>query len=582
MSGGVLPSDPNASIRSPGGGPFVPPRIGATLGRYEIITPLGHGAMATVFRARDTQLGREVAVKVMSMALATRGGAAERFRREAQAVATLRHPSILEIHDFVPATEDEPSYIVTEVINGPTLRGILEQHRGRLLPEVAAMILLPLAEALSVAHERGIVHRDVKPDNIMIEPRGEKSRVVLTDFGVAQITGMETMTASGALVGSPAYMSPEQARGRDVGPPTDLWALGVLLYEMATGVLPFAGKDPFMVITAIVKGTFRKPSQILATIGPEFEAIVLRCLKLPPNDRYANAGLLANDLRAFIRRVGIENEALALRQFLEDPSAFEAELRPKVANASVDKAKQHARRGELARAFAEISHATAYVPKHPGAEKLLRRLSVGKVAIKLLAIAAIAVAIGAMILILRPLFRQHPIVPTAAKVTDPEQAIQAPSPPIVPTATVEEPRTDSKSADPKTRKTRPRPSVFGKAPSITTPVEPEAYDPPTQVQVSPATPASEPAKPVVTEKKQPGTIALFAKGGFCYPSLDDFTEKDLMPTYRDLSPGKHKVYCSRTLTGSREFVGDVELPPGAHIERTVSPLGDRLTIARPR
>jgi serine/threonine-protein kinase len=434
-----------------------------------------------------------------------------------------------------------------------------------------------------VAHERGIVHRDVKPDNIMIEPRGEKSRVVLTDFGVAQITGMETMTASGALVGSPAYMSPEQARGRDVGPPTDLWAIGVLLYEMATGVLPFAGKDPFMVITAIVKGTFRKPSQVFATIGPEFEAIILRCLKLPPADRYANAGLLANDLRAFIRRVGIDNEALGLRQFLDNPSAFEAELRPKVAQASVAKAKQHARRGELARAFAEISHATAYVPKHPGAEKLLRRLSVGKVAIKILAVAVIAVALGAVILILRPLFRPRPVAPpAAAQVTPPAPTIPMPIPPVVPAATVDEPRAESKSADPKTRKARPRPSVFGKAPSTTTPVDPTSPAPPAPMPVPAAMPVPEPAKPALAEKPRPGTIALFAKGGFCYPSLDDFPAKDLMPTYRDLPPGKHKVYCSRTLTGSRDFVGDVELPPGAHIERTVTPLGDKLTIARPR
>jgi len=193
----------------------------------------------------------------------------------------------------VDATVDEPSYIVAELIEGPSLRRLLDERQARLLPEVAALIALPLAEALASAHARGIVHRDVKPDNVMIERSGDSSRVVITDFGVAHITGLETMTASGALVGSPAYMSPEQARAHDVGPGTDIWAVGVLLYEMATGCLPFPGKDPFCVITSIVLGTFHRPSQIAATVGPRFERIVLRCLLPNPAARYPNAGELA-------------------------------------------------------------------------------------------------------------------------------------------------------------------------------------------------------------------------------------------------------------------------------------------------
>ncbi|HEY5283192.1 MAG TPA: serine/threonine-protein kinase, partial [Polyangia bacterium] len=197
------PFDVGSAVQSPSGNPVASPKIGATLGRYEILAPIGHGAMATVFRARDTQLGRDVAVKVMSMVHSARGGASERFRREAHAVAALNHPGIVEIYDFVAATEQEPSYIVAELIRGPTLRKILEERGGRLLPEIAALVALPLAEALALAHERGVIHRDVKPDNVMIETGGESSRVVLTDFGVAHITGMETMTATGALVGSP-------------------------------------------------------------------------------------------------------------------------------------------------------------------------------------------------------------------------------------------------------------------------------------------------------------------------------------------------------------------------------------------
>jgi serine/threonine-protein kinase len=313
--------------------------VGTPLGRYLLLDVLGHGAMASVFRARDSQLGRDVAVKVMGMTIATRGEGAERFRREAHAVAALKHPGIVEIYDFVDATAEEPSYIVAELIEGPTLRRLLDERQARLLPEVAALIALPLAEALATAHARGIVHRDVKPDNVMIERRSDRSRVVITDFGVAHITGLETMTATGALVGSPAYMSPEQARAHEVGPGADIWALGVLLYEMATGCLPFPGKDPFSVVASIVRGTFRRPSQIAATVGPRFERIVLRCLSPNPAARYQNAGELAADLRELAGEAGLLPEQPALCRFLDDPTKFEAELRPRVADAAVAEAR---------------------------------------------------------------------------------------------------------------------------------------------------------------------------------------------------------------------------------------------------
>ncbi|HEY0713482.1 MAG TPA: serine/threonine-protein kinase, partial [Polyangia bacterium] len=165
------------------------PRSGGVLGRYQLIEVLGHGAMATVFRARDTQLSREVAVKVMTLAVAARADSAERFRREARAVAAVKHPGIVEIFDFVAANDADPAYIVSELIRGSTLRKFLDERRGRLLPETAALIAMALAEALQAAHARGVVHRDIKPDNVMLERATEGARVVLTDFGVAHVTG---------------------------------------------------------------------------------------------------------------------------------------------------------------------------------------------------------------------------------------------------------------------------------------------------------------------------------------------------------------------------------------------------------
>ena len=566
---------------SASGGAFASTKIGATLGRYQIVATLGHGAMATVFRARDPQLGRDVAVKVMGMAHAARGGAAERFRREAHAVAALKHPGIVEIYDFVDATESEPSYIVAELIEGPTLRQLMESGGGRLLPEFAALIALPLAEALAVAHDRGVVHRDVKPDNVMVETSGKGSRVVLTDFGIAHMTGMETMTATGALVGSPAYMSPEQSRGHEVGPATDLWSLGTMLYEMVTGTVPFAGKDPYTVIASILRGKFRAPSQVVATVGPEFEAVILRCLKMPTAERYPSAAALAGELRAFAQASGLVPEGAALRRYLDNPEAAVAELRPRVAEAAVSRARLHARRGHLARALAEIGHATAYVPTHAGAARLLRRLSAGRTALKVaFALTGLAAALG-IIWLARPLFMPGPVKPVAP-IAAKEPPPPAPTPPavavvpLVPTTTPPSQAPPAAAPAGSASATRSRGARRGRsmAAMATAPATPLP---------APAT-VPEPVPPPVREVVLPqtGTIALFAKGGFCYPSLDDHPAGDLMPIFEKVTPGKHKIYCSRSKGSPKELAGEVDMPPGARIERTVTEQAGRLTIARPR
>jgi serine/threonine-protein kinase len=574
------PGEPGSAISGPPA--LATPAAGATLGRYEILGTLGHGAMATVFRARDTQLGREVALKVMSMVHAARGGAGERFRREAHAVAALKHPGIVEIYDFVPASESQPSYIVVELIRGPTLRKLLDERGGRLLPEIAALIALPLTEALAAAHQHGVVHRDVKPDNVMIERQGDGSRVVLTDFGVAHITGMETMTATGALVGSPAYMSPEQSRGHDVSPATDLWSLGAMLYEMVTGIVPFSGKDPFTMIAAILRGSFRKPSQVIATVGPEFEAIILRCLKAVPADRYTSPALLAADLRVFVQRAGLVPEAQALRHFLDEPDRFLAELRPRVADCAVANAAKDMRRGQLAKAMAELSRATAYVPKHAGAAKLLRRLSAGRLVMKVgVVVVGLAVALGAVHLA-KPWLARKPA--TAVATPSPSRPMQSPTSeqalakvsPIQPIAksasasTARLPPTPGTSTKPRASR-RDRPIARTEtAPTIAPEIPPPAP------AAAPPPPAPEPA-PV-----RKGTIALFAKGGLCYPALDQHPVTELMPVFHNVAPGMHKIYCSRTKESPRELVGEVELLPGARLEHTVTEKDGRLVLARPR
>ena len=576
------------------------PKVGKPLGRYLLLDVLGHGAMASVFRARDTQLGREVAVKVMGMNVATRGQGAERFRREAQAVAALKHPGIVEIYDFVDATAEEPSYIVAELIEGQTLRRMLDERQARLLPEVAALMALPLAEALATAHAHGIVHRDVKPDNVMLEHSGDRSRVVITDFGVAHITGLETMTASGALVGSPAYMAPEQARAHEIGPGTDIWALGVLLYEMATSCLPFPGKDPFCVIAGIVQGSFRRPSQIAATVGPRFERVVLRCLRPNLADRYANAGELAADLRELAGEAGLVPEQPALHRFLDDPAKFEAELRPKVADAAVAQARKRAHRGELARALAEIGRATAYMPDHSGANALLKKLSAGRTALRVVGIAVAALVLAsAAWLAWHPPWRKpapaaaamqpmtppkpSPIPLTAAGVTETAASAAAEATAVIPNTASGNPPT-VRAPSPALGRTR----SARRAGTTGTSVAAQPMAAPTvasAAQPSPARAAEttpSPATPRTAEKPKPGVVQLFATGAICYPSLDAEPPTIFMPRYEGVAPGQHKVFCTRNKGGAKELVGEIDLPPGARVQRTVTQKDGKLLLARPQ
>jgi len=411
---------------------------------------------------------------------------------------------------------------------------------------------------------------------------------VLTDFGVAHITGMETMTATGALVGSPAYMSPEQSRGHDVSPATDLWSLGAMLYEMVTGVVPFSGKDPFTMIAAILRGSFRKPSQVIATVGPEFESIILRCLKAAPADRYASPAQLAADLRAFVQRAGLVPEAQALRRFLDEPDTLLAELRPRIADHAVANAAKDMRRGQLARAMAEISRATAYVPKHAGAAKLLRRLSAGRLVMKVaVVVIGLVVALGTVRLA-KPWLVRKPA--TAVATASPPQPAQSATleqaPPKVPAT-----QPMAKSTSVSTAKLAPTPGALAKARASrrdraiahadTTPTSAPELPPP--APTPPPTPAPAPS-PVAPEPApvRKGTIALFAKGGFCYPTLDERPVAELMPVFHNVAPGMHKIYCSRTKQGPRELVGEVELLPGARLEHTVTEKDGRLVLARPR
>jgi serine/threonine-protein kinase len=264
--------------------------------RYEIGGVLGRGGMAEVHRGRDLRLGREVAVKVLRQDLARDPSSQVRFRREAQAAASLNHPAIVAVYDTGEdrtATGATP-YIVMEYVEGDTLRDVLRRE-GRLSPERAMSLTADICAALDFSHRNGIVHRDVKPANVMITPQGT---VKVMDFGIARAVSdsAATMTSTAAVIGTAQYLSPEQARGEGVDARSDVYSAGCLLYELVTGTPPFTGDSPVSVAYQHVREDPRTPSSINPEISPELDSILLKAMSKNPANRYQSAADMRADL----------------------------------------------------------------------------------------------------------------------------------------------------------------------------------------------------------------------------------------------------------------------------------------------
>jgi serine/threonine-protein kinase len=261
-------------------------------GRYQVGELLGHGGMAEVHRGRDTRLGRDVAVKLLRSDLARDPTFQARFRREAQAAASLNHPSIVAVYD---TGEDAGTpYIVMEYVEGRTLRQVLATE-GRLYPHRALEITAEVCKALDSAHRAGIVHRDIKPANVMLTPTGD---VKVMDFGIARAVAASsaTMTQTAAIIGTAHYLSPEQARGEHVDARSDVYSTGCLLYELLTGAPPFTGDTPVAVAYQHVREDPVPPSRLDPDISPSLDAIVLKAMAKNPANRYQSADEMRADL----------------------------------------------------------------------------------------------------------------------------------------------------------------------------------------------------------------------------------------------------------------------------------------------
>jgi beta-lactam-binding protein with PASTA domain/tRNA A-37 threonylcarbamoyl transferase component Bud32 len=269
--------------------------IGTILGgRYRLVELLGQGGMATIFRAHDNQLGRDVAVKLLRPEYGRDPDFGSRFRQEAQNAASLNHPNIVSVFDY--GQDAAGPFIVMELVEGEDLATIIRRS-GALPPRQAARIVAEAARALQAAHTSGIVHRDVKPGNILISRDG---RVKVTDFGIARAVAEAQMTLPGTTLGSVHYFSPEQARGEQATAASDVFSLGIVLYELLTGRRPWEGDTAAAVAMARLAGPVPDPTTVRVGIPPDLAAIDRRALAMEPVDRWSSAATLATALEAFL------------------------------------------------------------------------------------------------------------------------------------------------------------------------------------------------------------------------------------------------------------------------------------------
>ncbi|MFT3766011.1 MAG: serine/threonine-protein kinase [Minicystis sp.] len=423
----LVPSD-GAKSSAPSGPTSGFPRID----KYELIEEIGHGGMATVYRARDPRLGREVAVKVIHKHLRENPEVGTRFVAEARAAAKLRHPGIVDVFD-VSGDDDAERYLVVELIRGTTLRKVLQKHR-EMPAEIGAAIVLRICEALQHAHTSGIIHRDIKPENVLVElpadraaaiareppapatprpsaverrpiprdpdagpsdtqpsvvdvvppprpsqpqaavkeetrarepakPRDDAGVVIkITDFGIAKILDAQGVTSTGQVLGSPAHMAPEQIEGGEVDPRTDVFALGVLMYECLVGHLPFEGKNPAQVLRRVLEGSYPAADRERPTVGGRWSRIVAGALAREATERTASAVELGDAIRAELGALGISNPKEEIDAYFTEPEAHAHELCARLVPRLVARGEEARRIGDIPGAAADFNRALALRP----------------------------------------------------------------------------------------------------------------------------------------------------------------------------------------------------------------------------
>ncbi|WP_232375032.1 protein kinase domain-containing protein [Mycolicibacterium mengxianglii] len=271
-------------------------------GRYRVETPIATGGMSTVYRGTDLRLDRPVAIKVMDARYAGDQQFLTRFQLEARAVARLSHPGLVAVYDQGGGESfGSPPFLVMELVEGGTLRELLRE-RGPMPPYAVAAVLRPLLGGLAVAHRGGLVHRDVKPENVLISDDGD---VKLADFGLVRAVAQAGITSTSVILGTAAYLSPEQVSSGNAGPPSDVYALGILTYELLTGATPFTGDSALAVAYQRLDQDVPPPSASIAGVPPQFDELVLRATDRDPAARYPDALAMGNALDDIAKELGL-------------------------------------------------------------------------------------------------------------------------------------------------------------------------------------------------------------------------------------------------------------------------------------
>ena len=434
---------------------------GSNAGPYRIVEPLGRGGMASVYRAFEPALDRYVALKVLPREFLHDPGFAERFQREAKALAKLEHPNIVPIYNYDIDRAEGIPWMAMRLVGGGSLSQLLKGERHRLPFARAVEILRGVADALDYAHGKGIVHRDVKPQNVLLDENG---RVYLADFGIAKILEASGgLTATGMITGTPQYMAPEQATGPKVGPPADVYALGIVAYEMLTGHVPFSADTPVAVLMKHMQDPLPLPPP--DTVPEPLLRAILKCTAKRPEDRWPGAG-------AFVAALEAGLEARTLPETGDAPTvALPPPSRPTV-----------------------VSARTA-VPATTALEPTGRRRGLGAGALVGLGGAGVLVlagAIGVAILVLRG---AGSTTPPASPPPEPAAVPDRPAPADAPPATPQPAPTATarrKAPPPTPAAIRPTP-----APTATVPVATPVPTPPTPPPARPAEPAAPAVDPDV-------------------------------------------------------------------------------------
>lgn len=417
------------------------------LDKYEIVEEIGHGGMAMVYRAWDRRLHRDVAIKIIHRHLRENTEVAARFVSEARAVAKVKHPNIVEVYDV--SDQDEPErYLVVELVRGTTLRKLLQRH-GHMPAEVAAALVIEVAAGLEHAHRQGVIHRDVKPENVLVElpsttaisgrdsaevtSEARNARIKITDFGIAKLLDGQGVTSTGQVLGSPAHMAPEQIEGGDVSARSDVFGLGVLLYECLVGALPFDGKNPAQVLRRVLDGKYTPADRARPTVGLALSRILDGALAHEASERYESAERFARELGLELARLGFDDPRRELAEYLVDPDAYRASYEPRVVARLVERGRAARKERDMPLAAACFNRALAFRPDDvellAQVAGLARMQRMKRLAFRLGGIAAMSAVLGFAAFGLSRALRQPPTSPPGARNAPREAEVSAVSAP---------------------------------------------------------------------------------------------------------------------------------------------------------